>query len=86
MYFFFPEKIAGISSNEFSKWIIFDIEGLEPQEIKNNQYSLSNIITQYDCVNWQLQLKYKELILLSEIPHTITIIIINLCNNIYSCQ
>ena len=70
MYFFFPEKIAGISSNEFSKWIIFDIEGLEPQEIKNNQYSLSNIITQYDCVNWQLQLKYKELILFESAIHT----------------
>lgn len=71
MHFFFPDKIAGISIDNFTKWIIFDIDGLEPQEIKNNQYSLSNIITQNESVDWQLQLKYGETILFKSIVNTL---------------
>ncbi len=55
--FSFPEKIVGIDINELNKYIVFDIEGIKPQRIINNQFSLSNLYTQKSELVMQVLIK-----------------------------
>ena len=64
MYFHFPEQIVGIDMSTITKWIQFKNEELDLlQMIENDQYSLTDLITQYESVNYQVLLKYEETVL-----------------------
>lgn len=64
MYFHFPEQIVGIDMSNITKWIQFKNEKLDLlQMIENDQYSLTDLITQYESVEYQVLLKYEETVL-----------------------
>ncbi len=64
MHFHFPEQIVGIDLSKVTKWIQFKNEELDLiQMIENDQYSLTDLITQYENVKYEVLLKYNELIL-----------------------
>lgn len=68
MQFHFPEKIVGIDMSKITKWIQFKNDEVENkldllQMIENDQYSLTNLITQYESVEYQVLLMYEELVL-----------------------
>lgn len=64
MYFHFPEQIVGIDMSTITKWIQFKNEELDLlQMLENDQYSLTDLITQYESVNYQVLLKYEETVL-----------------------
>lgn len=64
MHFYFPEQIVGIDISKITKWIKFKNDNLDLlQMIENNEYSLTNLITQYKSVEYQVLLKYEEVIL-----------------------
>ena len=59
IHFTFPEKIAGIDINEFNKYIYFykEDKNIIPQLILNDEYSIPNVITQYDNIQAQIIIK-----------------------------
>lgn len=64
MYFHFPEQIVGIDMSNITKWIQFKNEELDLlQMIENDEYSLTDLITQYESVEYQILLKYNNLVL-----------------------
>lgn len=64
MYFHFPEQIVGIDLSNVTKWIQFKNENLDLlQMIENDEYSLTDLITQYESVEYQVLLKYNNLVL-----------------------
>lgn len=71
MTFTFPTEIVGIDIEDMTKWLVFEIEGLDPQEIVNNQYVLSSIITEHDSVRYQVMIKYGETVLYKSMVKTL---------------
>ena len=68
IYFEFPEKISGIDINELNKYIIFNLEGVSPQLIENNQYTITDALTQKESLEAQIHIKRgKDLLFKSEI-------------------
>lgn len=64
MQFHFPEQIVGIDMSKITKWIQFHNESLDLlQMIENDKYSLTDLITQYESVEYQVLLKYNNLVL-----------------------
>lgn len=64
MKFHFPEQIVGIDMTTLTKWIQFKNEELDLlQMIENDEYSLTDLITQYESVEYQVLLKYNDLVL-----------------------
>lgn len=64
MRFHFPEQIVGIDMDKITKWIQFKNEELDLlQMIENDEYSLTDLITQYESVEYQVLLKYNNLVL-----------------------
>lgn len=71
MTFTFPTDIVGIDIDDMTKWLVFEIEGLDPQEIIDNQYVLSSIITEHDSVRYQVMIKYGETVLYKSMVKTL---------------
>ena len=68
IYFEFPEKVAGLDINELNKYIIFNLEGVSPQLIENNQYTITDALTQKETLEAQIYIKRgKDLLFKSEI-------------------
>ena len=68
IYFEFPEKISGIDINELNKYIVFNLEGISPQLIENNQYTITDALTQKETLEAQIYIKRgKDLLFKSEI-------------------
>lgn len=64
MQFHFPEQIVGIDMSKITKWIQFHNDNLDLlQMIENDKYSLTDLITQYESVEYQVLLKYNNLVL-----------------------
>lgn len=64
MQFHFPDKIVDIDMSNITKWIQFHNDNFDLlQMIENNKYSLTDLITQYESVEYQVLLKYNNLVL-----------------------